>query len=301
MPDLITHMSVNYILLRLVRKSFILVLVMLGAILPDLVVAFQITLIELVRIRSIEEAYALNAFSHTIIGGVMLSLAFGVYFRPRAKAVLSLLAGYLLHLALDLFQKNWGRGNLLFYPFSFTPLSVDLFTYGMEFKILYIIPPLFVFLLFFFAEKEKISIGFRVRDLICSLACLAVLVLTAAFSFSRVMKSDYFYLNFRYHPEQYDGKVILMNLVQVEKGVVPRVYFRKQNLFLRNIIQNQVSTRFRHRIRGIYRHRIKAVEVRELIEVRPYVKPLISGLGLLLFVLFLVFRTRICFIRDESN
>lgn len=293
MPDLITHLSVNYILLRFWKKHFILSLVMLGAVLPDLVVAWQIGLVDFIRIRSIEEVYALNAFSHTIAGGVLLSLILGVYFRPRGKAVFSLMTGYLLHLGLDLFQKNWGRGNLLFYPFSFTPISIDLFTYGIEFKILYILPPLAVFLFILFSEKEKIYMGYSRRDILTSLACLAVLAGIIAFSFPRVLKSDYFFLNFKHHPGQYDDKMILMNMVPVKARFWPCVDFRKQVLTLRGVRLPDGSDRLRYRIKGIYRHGEKAVDVTEMIGVRPAVKQLISGAGLLLFLLFLLFRTRI--------
>ncbi len=145
MPDLITHISFNYLIYQFVRKYFYLTLFLFGAVAVDILVGLQMFLIDGLKMKQGEEIFTLNAFSHSIFGGFMVALIIGNLFYQRRKAIASIFMGYLLHLLLDFLQTNWGKGNLIFYPFSFQTYTLDLFTYGVDYRYIFVIIPFIIF------------------------------------------------------------------------------------------------------------------------------------------------------------
>jgi len=120
MPDLITHLSVSYVInkpLRILRNT---TLFYVGAVLPDLATrAFSIAYHP--------AEYALG-WLHTPLGIALLCLLLSFFFAEaeRKQAFASLVAGSSLHLFLDLFQKHMQPGYQLLFPFSWRTFEFGL-------------------------------------------------------------------------------------------------------------------------------------------------------------------------------
>ncbi|MDD5065600.1 MAG: hypothetical protein PHF84_01005 [bacterium] len=297
MPDLITHMSINYLLGRSFRRHFSLTLFLLGAVLTDVIVAAQITLIDFFHFKDIEYLYSIGVFPHTLFGAVTISIILGIYFVPRVRSIFSLFSGYLLHLLVDLFQFNFGNGNLLFYPFGFRTYTLDCFIYGVDYRLIYVVIPLFLFLYILFKEKERLDLEYSRKAAVVSVSGCLLLFLAALYFSPRVLMSDYYFLKFRFHPEIYDNKVIKIDMGNIRDQKDLIVLFRHHKLTLRKV-KMKPEPGYRYKIVGIYRHREGSLEVLRLYKVYPYAKLLISGAGILLFMFFILVKVKIRITRE---
>ncbi|MCE5213849.1 MAG: metal-dependent hydrolase [Methanobacterium sp.] len=117
MPDWITHIAVAYTLcalLGLKYKQFNTpntVLVMIGAVIPDLVKVGMI--FDYLGSGVWEYIWPL----HLPIGSLIITTIMALLFKEKKSAFLFLLLGMVTHFGLDLLLENVGGGIILFYPF----------------------------------------------------------------------------------------------------------------------------------------------------------------------------------------
>ncbi len=120
MPDLLTHVTSGYLVRQITAGRLHLGVLTLGVILPD-VVTRPVYIIW-------PEAYWFVKPLHTPLGLVLLSVAVSGFFaaRDRRQALINLLAGNALHLALDLLQKHLVGGYALLFPFTWRSWEIGL-------------------------------------------------------------------------------------------------------------------------------------------------------------------------------
>jgi|GEM_PF-5821788 len=295
MPDLITHISFNYIIYKIVKKRLSLFLILFGAILPDLFSAMAILLSDLFKLYDrIEQIIAYMVPSHSIFIAGLLSVAIGIVIKPSRMSIPSLFSGYLLHLFLDLLQDNYGGGILLFYPFFFRTYSLKLFTYGVGFKYIYTIIPIAIFSLFIFREKGKETILFNPKftRITLSLLLLISAVGINIIFFNKTVKSNTYFINFRFDPAKYHNTQITINKHRPIKTDPVMIRFRRHLLTLKNVKIKVYKDKWYY-IKGIYDHRERSLHVIKMIDRPPYMKAIISGVGLLMFMFFLIFKIKI--------
>ncbi len=120
MPDLLTHVATGYLARGAAPKRLHPGVLILGVILPDIVTR-PIYIVW-------PDAYWFVKPLHTPLGLVLLSLAVSGLFVPRdrQRALINLLAGSGLHLALDLLQKHLVGGYALLFPWTWKSWEIGL-------------------------------------------------------------------------------------------------------------------------------------------------------------------------------
>jgi hypothetical protein len=121
MPDLVTHVLVAFLFVKLRKLERYTSLIYLGALMPDM---------------SRLGVFAMGTTSswffmplHTPLG-ILLSALFITYFfdeKNRKPVFTNLMIGAILHLFPDLIQIHWGTEYYVFYPFSWEKFEIGLF------------------------------------------------------------------------------------------------------------------------------------------------------------------------------
>ena len=121
MPDLVTHLAGGYLVKKFTRLSRGVVLLYLGALLPDL--ASRPLHIVCPAI------YPATQPLHSPVGAFLYCWLISLFFRSdQRKSVFFLLfGGSLLHFVLDMFQRHLVGGYLWLFPFSLRPFSFGCF------------------------------------------------------------------------------------------------------------------------------------------------------------------------------
>ncbi len=120
MPDLLSHMAAGYLLLAKIKSRAWFIVFLIGTCLPDLVTRpFYIIFPKL---------FWIVMPAHTPAGLFLLCLGLSGFFaaRQRNRVFITLFAGCMLHLFLDLLQKHAHGGYVLLFPFSW-----DIFEFGL--------------------------------------------------------------------------------------------------------------------------------------------------------------------------
>lgn len=119
MPDLITHTVPVYLLYK--RRRFV-ILILFGAILPDLLSRFP----NIIFGNSVKWA---TLPAHSIIFLILLSYFLSLFTREneRFNVFKAILLGAISHIFFDLLQYNVKSYYLIFYPFSFKGYQLGLF------------------------------------------------------------------------------------------------------------------------------------------------------------------------------
>ncbi len=300
MPDLITHISFNYIVQKFIKKYSFLTLFLFGAIYPDLFVALQYFLIDFLKLRPIEPIIACCVTSHSIFFIFLSALALSIYFPRKIKAFFSLFTGMLLHLLLDFFQRNFGGGNILLFPFNFNQYYKELFIYGVTFKYIYIIVPLLILFYIVKSEKETLIIKFNLKKIIFSAVIFIILGLTVIVNINNIIHGNIFYLDLKYHPDRFDGKQIELCKKKIIKSDPPMVYFRGRNIKLKNV-KVKLSNSDKVYVRGIFNNKESSVNVLEIYRFGASYKFYISGIGILIFLIFVAFKVKFIFIYQNKK
>ena len=225
-----------------------------------------------------------------------MSISIGIFFQPIFKAIATIFLGSLLHLFLDFFQNSWDSGNLIFYPISFKTFSLKLFTFGIDFKYIYVLFFLFIISIIFFQKKENLNIYFSLKKIIISFLSLVVLILIMIGFYKNTLYSDYGFLNLRFHPKEYDKKIIELNIIPLTQRIPPKVYFRHQSLLLLNFTPAPKFNNYD--IQGIYDYSKKTINVLAYHGRNRVPKIIISTLGLLIFLLYMVFKIKYKIIKE---
>ncbi len=126
MPDWIVHITVAWILCRIIRFKYPemdpanTALVMVGSVLPD---AVKICI--LLEQLGLDWWGYLNVL-HLPIGAILIAGIGSLLFCEKKSAFILLSAGILTHFALDLLLIQLGNGISLFYPLSWAGFSLNL-------------------------------------------------------------------------------------------------------------------------------------------------------------------------------
>lgn len=294
MPDLITHTSFNYLIYKILKNRFNLPLFLFGTFLPDFFSAIGILLVDGFKLLNYFDIITgFLAPSHSLLTGLVFGIIVHLLFKREKKPFISFLMGYYLHLFLDFLQNNWGLGNILLYPFSFQPISLKLFTFGVEYSYIYLIIPLSVLFYIFFKEKQStLHIKTTKREILICFVILLSLGLLSALTIQRVIQGNIYFLNFRNNPHDFHKKTVLLNNTRPENENPPIFNFRGNKIYLKNTAV-PVNKKKAYLIKGIYNHKKKSLSVERIIDVVPHIKAYISGLGLFLLILFFLIKVRI--------
>ena len=122
MPDLVTHLSVGYLVRQGTKRiEQMVALFYLGTILPD-VLTRPVNILQ-------PRLYWLVMPLHTPLALTLVCLLLSYLFAEtvRREVFLTLLFGVYLHLFLDLFQKSIGPAYPWLFPFSWRSFQIGLF------------------------------------------------------------------------------------------------------------------------------------------------------------------------------
>lgn len=295
MPDLITHTSFNYLIYKLIKKKIPLSLFLFGAILPDLFSALFIILIDFFKLFHILEDILIYIVpSHSIFSALLYSIIFGLIFKDKKAGISAIFIGYILHLFLDLLQNNWGYGNLLLYPFYIKPLSLDLFTLGIEYRYIYLIIPFIIIVFMFLKEQKKdiLTISLKIKSLLLPIVILLLMLCINFLSTDKIIKSNIYSINFRYNPASYNNKILTISKIRPIKTDPPMIKYRRTKLKLFKI-PYKLNKNYAYSLKGIYNHKDKSLEVIKIYQFIPHIKAYLSISGLFLFILFLLLKVKL--------
>ncbi len=284
MPDLITHLSFNYIIYKFLKKYFYITIFLFGAIYPDLFVASQLILIDFLKFSPVEKIIAFFVSSHSIFFVFISAIGFALFFRDFLKAFFSFFIGAFLHLFLDFFQYNFGNGNILLFPFSYKTFYYPLFIYGVSFKYYYVLIPFLILIIFTMKEKETLYLIIDLKRVIISVSIFFVLFLIIFYNINNIIKSNIFYLNLRYNPQKYNNKIVELCKVKIINDSPVEVYFRGRVIKLINVgMKLQKGDRIY--LKGIYSLNKEEIKVITLYKTLP-LKMYISFIGIIFFIYF---------------
>ncbi len=294
MPDLITHISVNYLISKTLKKYIILTLFLFGAIYPDLFVGLQFLLIDILKIRPIEPVIACCVTAHSIFFLLLSAVALSLLFKHKTKAFISLFIGMLLHIFLDFFQRNFGGGNIILFPLNFRQYYYELFIYGVTFKFVYVIIPLII--LFYIIKKENDTLIFdlKIKYIIASLLIYLILAATIIINIPNIIRGNIFFLDLKYHPEKFHNKQVEVCKQKIIKSNPPTVFFRGKSIILKGTSLKLKKNEYVY-VRGIYNNKNKSIKVLEIYKFKKAYKLYISGIGILLLMLFIIFKVKLIF------
>ncbi|MBN1898778.1 MAG: hypothetical protein JW827_08380 [Spirochaetes bacterium] len=287
MPDIITHMGFNYLVYRAFKKRFNLFLFLLGSFLPDLAVGVKIIIIDIFHFSPVEFVIGYSVLFHTLIISLLFCLSLGILFEKPLFSTVSLYSGVLAHLLLDFLQDNWGKGLLLFFPFYNRPVKLGFFTYGIEFRYIYVLIPLAIFIYLWKKENLQIRPVVNYKRILLSLFFTFCIIFLALSQRQKIFESGVFCIDFRFNPEKYHGNPIVFNNVPIVSEKPLQIYARKMILNLKG-----VKTKFlkgtKVVLKGTYHHPEKSIYVAK-IYLRDYsYKQMISFFGLILFAGFII-------------
>ncbi len=120
MPDWIAHILVAWICSKLFQMRFKkisdkqIILVMVGAVLPDIVAVNYLT-----SWIGINASGFLLPF-HTPVGSMIVAAIVSLMFSKNSRALYLMIAGIATHFALDALLLHAGGGMVLLFPFSWT-------------------------------------------------------------------------------------------------------------------------------------------------------------------------------------
>ncbi len=287
MPDLITHMSFNYIIYKIYRKRFNLILFLAGAIIPDLPISLKIFLIDFLHYyQNIEYISALTHLLHTLLISLLFSISIGVLFEKVFGSIISLYTGILLHLFLDFLQNSWSNGLLLFFPFYNKPFSLNLFTYGIEFKYFYVILPALILVYLWRKERAHLKFTLNFKRISISIGILILIILISWLNIEKVINSGVLCLDFRFNSQKYDNRIIVLNRTPVVSVEPIKIYYRGKKLTLENV-KIPLKKHDKVILKGIYKHNQSRINVIEIHRVN-FIKQIISFTGLLFFLCIVI-------------
>lgn len=292
MPDLITHLTFSYIICKSLKKKLSISFVLLGGVLPDLFTAIEIILVDILKSKYIEDIQILTMLGHSFFVGLLISLIIGLFFKPEKKYIISLFLGYSFHLLIDLLQNNWSNGIPVFYPFYFKPFSLNLFTYGVEFR--YSFSFILLLFLFFmiFNEKETLILNFKIKKIFLSVGLILFLIILNFSLLNKSIESNIGFVDLKYHPKKYHNKIIQMNMIRLTSVNPVMVKFRGHNLLLKKV-NIKLSKRRAYDLKGIFDYNNKSVRVSKIIPFIPFFKVYISGIGLIVLMFYFILRVKI--------
>ncbi len=291
MPDLFTHMALNHIIYKLLKKRLSISFILLGGVIPDFFIAFEKILINILGITNTGYIIALKEFGHSFFTGLIIALIIGLLFKQEKKYILSLFLGYSLHILLDLTQNIWGGGYLIFYPFYFKLFAFNLFTYGKEFKYIFSLFFLIYLILAAFREKEKLILIPGIKRILISSGLILFLIIVDLAFLNKVINSNANSIDLQFHPKRYHNKLIRIKKIRLT-GINPiKVKFMGHNLLLKNI-KKEINKKNTYSIEGVFNYKNKNVRVTKIISLYPYIKDYFSGTALIVLLLFLIFRVK---------
>ncbi len=132
MPDLMTHFTASYLLKRAIAPKLNMVPFLMGATLPDILAYVPLVIAASIPPGLFPEgsgdlAYFFLPF-HSLFGFFLFSWLLALLFPREARfgVFINLVFGGLLHFGMDALQVQHGETTILFFPFSWRPLQLEL-------------------------------------------------------------------------------------------------------------------------------------------------------------------------------
>lgn len=180
MPNTLAHLGVNSIFSRSVIRDAELILIYIGAVIPDIPWILQ----RIIPMFSPNvNLYDLRLYS-IVLASLFFSLIFSGFlsllFENKKKVFLIFALGSLLHLLLDSIETKWGNGVHLFAPFSWKIFNAGFFF--PENPVIYLITSLgLIYVVMFW--KKSINVKIYFSDFSYQKLFLALLLLIIYFFF----------------------------------------------------------------------------------------------------------------------
>ncbi len=125
MPNTLVHLGVQGLACRLAVPGIDLRFVYLACVIPDLPWVVQRAVIVLDVPVDRTDLMLAAAAQGSLTFCLLLSAAIALVTLRPTSVFLTLAAGSVMHLVLDMVQVKWGRGSIFMAPFDWRPLSLD--------------------------------------------------------------------------------------------------------------------------------------------------------------------------------
>lgn len=278
MPDWIIHLGIAYFIAEMLKIKDIRS-VLLGAILPD-ISRIDWLLIDIFKINPVETYTYFEPF-HTPFIIFFISIFISLFNEKPRNCFYLIFFGAIIHFILDAAQTNVGYGEMLFYPFSFYQLSLNLFwpesTEGMTLTLL-----CGVVLLVALIKSHKITnFSLNKQYLKMSIPLLLLIIFFPIFTQNMLVQSNSHNLDFFLHPQKYEGKEVAFSYSQIISQD-PIIVEEMGATF--DVITNQ-ELKKGDWISMMALYKNGAIYPTEIYIHNQYFKPLFSLIGLAFFIL----------------
>ncbi len=215
MPNTLGHIGVQTPLSRFFFKNGALQWIALGCLIPDIPWIVQRILLKLQLANPYLIGYYVTIQS-SLLFSTLLAFVFSSFSRERTRVFLLLLINCCIHLLLDGCEIKWGNGVLFFAPFSWEPVSFNLFWTDHPVHIILTAAGLFsIFFLWYKQTSQEVQLTLPrgVKAAFCLL--IFILYLTAPIFFiDQVKQSNIRYLATLQDKKTRTGKTIQGDRVQ---------------------------------------------------------------------------------------
>ncbi len=127
MPNTLVHLGINGIITRALIKQTDLILIYIGAIIPDIPWIIQRAVIALIPSINNYDLRLYCVVLASFFSSIILSSALAFLFNESKKVFIIFTLGSLIHLLLDSIEIKWANGVHLFAPFSWELFNAGLF------------------------------------------------------------------------------------------------------------------------------------------------------------------------------
>ncbi len=258
MPDWGLHLGSAYVGSKFFKVKDVR-WILLGSLLPDIISRVAYVLFDLLPFKLNHQFFHLYLnFYHTPFMVLFASIIIALLTKKPYQVFCLIYLSSLLHIFLDLFQKNVGGGSPIFFPFKLSHFSFQLFWYDNPWiKFIFFIT-LLMLILMFFKERRKfktVALGnFSFKKLGLFLTVLLFFIFFPFLFVKKGLEKNIFSTSFIKNPQAFEGKEISLSVSKIVKQQQQFYIKEGSRIFLLTSDQNQnlkegdwVS------IRGIYR------------------------------------------------
>lgn len=159
MPNTLAHLGINGIVTRTIIKKADLILIYIGAVIPDIPWIIQRAVLALMPSVNSYDLRLYCVILASLFFSIILSAALAYLFIDTKRTFIIFSTGSLIHLLLDSIETKWANGVHLFAPFSWELFNAGFF--WPENIAIYIIT-VFGFLYILFNVRETVSTSVKI-------------------------------------------------------------------------------------------------------------------------------------------
>ncbi len=223
MPNTLAHLGINGLVTRYVIKQADLLLIYIGAIIPDIPWIFQRIAPSLYPALNLYDLRLYNVIQASFFFCVIFSTALAQFFIDTKRTFIIFSTGSLMHLLLDSFETKWANGVQLFAPFSWELFNAGFF--WPENVFVYALTAFGIFYLIFqwkHALFGSLNFSFKnLRKLVLAFSCFIIYLLLPLLFINYAEEADNHFVKTLRNDKQRIGKYFEIdrgNYVDDSKG-----------------------------------------------------------------------------------